>query len=460
MTSKSTLSRRGFLKLAGMTAAGAVLAACTPTATSTPKAQATATAKGAAVPATGQAITIVYRYLHPEGSQLGEATKRHLQRINNQVPGTNVKVNLEVGIAWDRTFADLAAGTPPDCFWAAYDTSGIVKGIDEGLFVCAEDWLALKGFDFKDFAPGMKDVYTVKGKVWGMPNEQVVVLWATNPKVFKEAGVDPKKDWTWDDVIEYGQRITKDKAGKHPNEAGFNLNEVAVWALQPWQAWVIQEYLPYTAGGQYVDDTRTKAMINSDSFVATLQFLRDIYQKYHIATMSPPDKGLFTGAIAAQETGNWALIDFKKSMDEVGCLYTPVHPGKKIQATPFFDKELWVPKQKDTARIEAANQFAHWFMESYIDFAIDTGYAPFLNSQLNGAKWQEVLKKYPFMVTAMEGSAFAKPRFWSLFDGAVEAQQPLNEMWDAAVNSEKDIKQLVADCNAEVQRIIDKNRAG
>lgn len=454
-----TVSRRDFLRLAGAATAGAALAACAPAA---PPAAAPAAAESAPQKSE-EPITVRYGYYHTEADMLGLNQKKLLEKNNYTVPGTNVKVELLLGYETDRAMADLAAGTAADVFWAGYGAN-IIEAIHEGLMVCAEDMMHSAGFDFSNFVDGLEAIYKptiLDSKMWGVPYEQVVVVWAYNPKVFKDAGVEPpKKDWTWQDAIDVGLQVTKDKAGKHPNEPGFNINEVDVWALGPWQAWGIQEYLPYTAGGSYIDKTGTKATINTDAFYETLQWLRDIYQKHQVATAKQPEKGLFTGKLAIQETGNWALIDFSKNMEEVGCLYCPVHPVQKVNATPWYDKELWIPAQKDGAKVEAAYKFASWWaFDAYLDFAIETGYFPFLKSDFKNPKWINVVKDKPYMQVAMEMPAFAKPRFWSLFPGAAEAEKTLSELWDTAVYTQDDIKAAMAKAEAEVQRIMDKNKA-
>ena len=460
MSTKSKLSRREFLQMAGVATAGAALAACAPPATPT-EAPAAATEKPAAEAPAEEFITVVYAYIHAEADLLGQQQRRLGDVYDYTVPGTNVKFDVQLGYEYERTIAELAAGTPPDVFWADYPI--VAEAIEEGLMACVQDYMEAEGFDFDDFIEGLEQIYAPEifgGKYWGIPYEQVVVCWAYNRTVFEEAGVEePPKDWTWQDAIEIGTQVTRDKNGRHPDDPDFDINEVEVWALGPWQAFVIQEYLPYTAGGQYIDETGTKATINNQAFYDSLQWLRDIYHTYHIATEKQPEKGLITGQVAIQETGNWSLIDFGKYMD-VGCLYCPAHPVEKMHATPWFDKELWIPQQEDKARVEAAYKFASWwaFGDPYLEFCLETGYFPFLKSHFEDPRWVKAIEDKPYVHVALEMPAHSTPRFWSLFRGATEAQKAMNDLWDFAVHTEDDIWDLLETAEAEVQRIIDKHR--
>ncbi|MDE0080338.1 MAG: extracellular solute-binding protein, partial [Caldilineaceae bacterium] len=253
---KRTVSRRDFLALSGATAAGAALAACGPAAAPASEPD------GGDMPA-AEGYSIVYTYPHPDTNMLGGNQRLILERYDSMVPGTDVQVELKTGYEMSRVQADLAAGTAPDLFWAGY--TSVIQAIDEGLIVNQQEYMEAAGVDFDDFVDGIEAIYappTVGGYFWGMPYEQVVVLFAYNVAALEESGMEPPpKDWTWDELIEWGVAVTRDVNGKRPDEDGFDSNEVDIWGVAYWQHFAIQEYLPWTAGQLYVDETRTKATI-------------------------------------------------------------------------------------------------------------------------------------------------------------------------------------------------------
>lgn len=453
--SRRKVSRRDFLAASGAATAGALLAACGPAAA--PAAESDSGDMPAA-----EGYSIVYTYPHPDTNMLGGNQRLILERYDSMVPGTEVQVELKTGYEMSRVQADLAAGTAPDLFWAGY--TSVIQAIDEGLIVNQQDYMEASGVDFDDFVDGIEAIYappTVGGHFWGMPYEQVVVLFAYNVAALEESGMEPPpKDWTWDDVIEWGVNVTRDVNGKRPNEDGFDPNEVDIWGVAYWQHFAIQEYLPWTAGQLYVDETRTKATINNDGVRDSLQYLRDAYASGS-ATEKPPEKGLVSGKVVFQEVGNWGLLDFEKQIGEggLGALYTPSHPVHQITATPWYDKELWMPVQDDKNREAAAYEFSEWWAlgDPYLEFCLETGYFPFTKSHFADQRWLDAIEGKEFMEIAGEMPAYAtNTRFWALFKGAQEAQQSMYELWDLAVHTDEDLEVLMAAAEAEVQRIIDK----
>ena len=259
------------------------------------------------------------------------------------------------------------------------------------------------------------------------------MLFAYNVAALEDSGMEPPpKDWTWDDVIEWGVAVTRDVNGKRPNEDGFDANEVDIWGVAYWQHFAIQEYLPWTAGQLYVDETGTKATIDNDGVRDSLQYLRDAYAS-GAATEKPPEKGLASGKVVFQEVGNWGLLDFEMQIGEggLGALYTPSHPVHRITATPWYDKELWMPVQDDKDREAAAYQFSEWWAlgDPYLEFCLETGYFPFTKSHFADQRWLDAVEGKEFMQIAAEMPAYAtNTRFWALFKGAQEAQQSMYEL--------------------------------
>lgn len=449
------VSRRYFLSLTGAAAAGGLLAACGPT-------PGTGTAVDEDDLPASEGYTVVYGYHHPDTNMLGGNQRLVLERYDSVVPGTDIQVDLKTGYEIQRVQADLAAGTAPDLFWSGYGS--VIKAIEEGLIVNQQEYMEASGVDFDDFVDGIEAIYapkTVGGYFWGMPYEQVVVLFAYNVAALEASGQEPPpKDWTWDDVIEWSVAVTRDVNGKRPDEDGFDSNEVDIWGVALWQAFGIQEYLPWTAGQQYVDETGTKATINNDGLRDSLQFLRDLYAAGG-ATEKPPEKGLVSGKVVFQEVGNWGLLDFEEQIGEggLGALYTPSHPVHRITATPWYDKELWMPVQDDKGREAAAYQFSEWWAlgDPYLEYCLETGYFPFTKSHFADQRWLDAIEGKEFMQIAGEMPAYAtNTRFWALFKGAHEAQKAMNELWDLAVHTDEDLGVLLEAAETEVQRIIDK----
>ncbi|MDP3176429.1 MAG: extracellular solute-binding protein, partial [Spirochaetaceae bacterium] len=62
-----------------------------------------------------------------------------------------------------------------------------------------------------DYTAGMIDPVVVDGKVYGLPLELTNWCIYLNKKIFRDAGLDPDKDWpkTWEDVLAVSEKIVK-----------------------------------------------------------------------------------------------------------------------------------------------------------------------------------------------------------------------------------------------------------
>src|SRR3954462_6329020 len=105
---KKVLSRRGFLKLSSMVAAGAALAACAPPA---PAGSAPAASSGAAVPAV-QGTTVAYWY---NWSNLDPALVKIIETDEwKQIMG-DTKLEYKGSVNDQALLTAIAGGAPPDC---------------------------------------------------------------------------------------------------------------------------------------------------------------------------------------------------------------------------------------------------------------------------------------------------------------------------------------------------------
>ena len=445
------VSRREFLGAAAVGVAGAGLAACVPAAPAEED-----------VGAMPEEITITYSFPIPEADYLGATQKALAEKHDFRVPDTNVVVDVQLGVASEAVDLAMSAGDPPDVFWHRYQQSTI-DAINEGLYENAQELMEADGISLDIYADGPRDAYSpavVDGKMWAFPYEVVIHLWAYNPVLFDEAGVEPPdKNWTWTDALEIGVQMTWDDEGRHPNEDGFNINEVEVWGMGPWFYFGGEEHYPRIAGGEYTNEDVSEITITGPPFTQTIDWFRELFRT-PIAIEARPEKGLQTGRIAIYETGNWALLGLKQDMEELGAVYPPTHPDTNLMSTVLPDKELWIPKKEGGAQLDAAYKFAKWWShDMYIEYALETGYIPYLKRDLEDPRWLELIANNPFMQVAEEMVQYGHARFWSLFPGAFEAWPVMHEMWSAISATDTPAEQLLEDAQTECQRIMDKYRA-
>ena len=92
----------------------------------------------------------------------------------------------------------------------------------------------------------------------------------------------------------------------------------------------------------------------------------------------------------------------------------------------------------------------------YIEYALQTGYIPYLKRDLEDPRWLELVRDNPYMQVAEEMTQYGHARFWSLFPGAFEAWPVMHEMWSAISATDTPAEQLLEHAQNECQRIMDK----
>jgi multiple sugar transport system substrate-binding protein len=196
------LSRRQFLRLAGMTAAGGALAACRP-----PQAQPTALGGGK--------IQLVYQdwrtdWFPPMAQQM-------LDQFHATHPNIRVFYTLDPpSETFDaKMLADFQAGTAPDVFqgcctffpvWAQKDYA-----LDLRPYVQADlDRATIQDWDPVQY----RAFFTRDGKQYGLPKYHGALALYYNKDLFDQYKVDyPSESWNHDDYLAAMRRLTHDRDG-------------------------------------------------------------------------------------------------------------------------------------------------------------------------------------------------------------------------------------------------------
>jgi multiple sugar transport system substrate-binding protein len=211
MSQKRQLSRRDFLKIAGLTAAGTTLAACTP-ATPTPAPPAAATAAPVEPPTviTPRNVRIAV------GGWAEQNMKDLLARSDfSRQTGIDVEVVLRTDTKeteLTRLAAAVQSGTSPydvidfeDELTTTFSQAGYVIGLDD---------LLPAGF-WDDFPPEMKaysDVWSAyRGETFRIAHNWEMPYWWYRKDWFDQRGVAVPR--TWEDVKALGEVFTDEGAG-------------------------------------------------------------------------------------------------------------------------------------------------------------------------------------------------------------------------------------------------------
>lgn len=242
-----------------------------------------------------------------------------VKKFNETHPNIEVKAQA---IPWGNLFQQLepavAAGRAPEVAVLNEDviTRFIARGVVQEL---TPEMLRSVGLDKNRFYKSLWEVADYKGRSYGVPIHSVTLVMYYNKDLFAKAGFDPNKPpRTRGEFLEATRRLTVDRNGKYPGEAGFDPNGLQQWAVgipTPWMGGTIAFSVALQNGIQWVDSTQTKATFNSVAGVETFQFLVDLVKRYQIspanATEQSEINAFRAGKAAMNFNGVWMLSQYR-----------------------------------------------------------------------------------------------------------------------------------------------------
>jgi multiple sugar transport system substrate-binding protein len=353
------LNRREFLRLAAVTATGALAAACVPAGP-----QAPAQAPAAPESAGAEPIAISYWTWFGEGSEEGQ--KAMLDAFAAAYPNIKLEyLGLPYSQFLDKVSISYAGGTPPDCLYMDNSQQGF---FGQKKLVVDQSTYGERDADFnvEDINPKALDLFTYDGMVLGYPQPLTTGQLFYNEDLLEAAGLESPYDlykrgeWTWEVLRDYAIALTKrDDAGR-PEVLGFS--QWALWFLAMW-----------SNGGDHFDDFRrpTQALYSQPETVAALQFLADLIVKDQAAVESAgtqqalgmdPNGAFNAGKIAIHLS--WGPGVGRFDLVNHGVAPFPKGPSEKSQFAADLTTEVIAIINK-SQHVEEAWQFARWQQQEW-----------------------------------------------------------------------------------------------
>jgi len=198
------------------------------------------------------------------------------------------------GIPWDTFFQKYptatAAGNPPDM--VIFHAAEVQQMASQGLMTPLEDIMYADGTIKKaDYNPTLIDQITVDGQTMAVPFDNHGWLLWYNKSLITAAGLDPAnlpKNGT--EFLEWAQKLTTDVNGKHPTDAGFDKDNVNVWAIDfTWTRYTEPTTMWQFGGGVLAPDNKT-VILDSPESIAAIQYWHDLMYKYYVTPPAVPGK--------------------------------------------------------------------------------------------------------------------------------------------------------------------------
>jgi multiple sugar transport system substrate-binding protein len=311
------LSRRAFLRLAGMTAAGVSLNACV---LSQPKPSRES----------GEKVQLVYQDWRTDWfpAMAQDALKEfHASHPNIRVFYTPDPADLE-----ESMLADMQAGTAPDVFagcctffpiWAqeghTVDLRPYVEAdLDQAVI---DDWDPVQ---YKSF-------FTRDGRQYGLPKYHGALALYYNKDLLDQYSVDyPDGTWDHDDYLSAMKRLTHDRDGDGVTDLWGSMIDVSSWDR-------IQVHVN-AWGGHLVDpDDPTRCRMAEPEAMAAMEWIRArMWDDKVMATFLDVQnlttrQAFITEQTAMVEDGSWALKDILDGANfRIGVAPLPAGPVRRV----------------------------------------------------------------------------------------------------------------------------------
>lgn len=332
---KRRLSRRDFLRLSALAAAGVTAAACAPgCAPATPKVE------GNATPAPGEQQELIVHW-RTDATEMG-ILEPMWREFEQEFPEYKIKAVYTSEDEHDKkTEMMIAAGTPPAMWFCAGYKSQAAYAEEDQLMVL-NSYIDRDKYDMSDFYEDSKTV-AQWGEDWiGLPISVVPVVLIYNKTLFDEAGVPypttdwNDKGWSWETLLEKAKALTKEEGGK-TTQFGLGGIHAQRYAVRNFGTnyWTNEE-------SRYPDKLEITPVL-LDAF----QFMADLQNKWKVMPTPGQTEALAAGApspfmsgkIAMEMNGIWVLSQYAEIEAfewDVAALPYPIFMGHDLERTDWY----------------------------------------------------------------------------------------------------------------------------
>jgi multiple sugar transport system substrate-binding protein len=194
---------------------------------------------------------------------------------------------------------------------------------------------------------------TPDGKLVGYSISNEIIIIHYNKDLFDEAKVpyppaEVEKAWTWDQFVEVAKKLTKDKNGKHPGEAGFDEKNISQYGVKVstsadffWTPFAISN------GGGEVSQDGKQLLLDKPETIEAVQKIADLALVEHVSPLPAQSSGLpgdvgqmlLSKKVAMVTSGQWELVNINPQLSKglkngVGVLPVFKKPATTNTGTP------------------------------------------------------------------------------------------------------------------------------
>lgn len=288
-----------------------------------------------------------------------------LDWFNEEHPQIQVeKIAVNWGEYTDQLYTMIAAGMPPDV--VALDTWWSHDFFNSGAILPIDTFVERDQFDLNRFRSGFVEeaIGYFDGRLYGLPWAPGTIVMFYNESLFDRNGLPyPTYDWTTDEFIDYGMKITNDQNGDGVNDV-FGTDHLAYWN---WTA---------SFGGDYVDRATGRQTMTTQEFIDGMQFSQDLTFVYGIQPTAE-ERAAVSGGSYAPMSGNfgmwyswdgdvaWFISGGMPELFDFNLTYFPQVPG---QPQTQVQKGNSITITRDSTHPEEAWEFIKFYMSDKAQF--------------------------------------------------------------------------------------------
>ncbi|PYC71015.1 ABC transporter substrate-binding protein [Streptomyces tateyamensis] len=335
--------------------------------------------------------------------------------------------------------------------------------IDSRQTVSAQAFADKDGYSLDDLEPGIRNYYTVGGKLVSMPFNSSMPLLYLNADAFKAAGLDPAKPpQTLAEIGEAAKKLTVKDAGGQTTQYGFG---AAIYG------WFVEELLAesgtlYCDQGNGRDAKAGKVVYDSAKGAAAVQWWADLVKGGYAVNTGRTTADAQAAFKAGRAAMNLESTGVLGGYTQAAKFTVATAPYPKIDATDpggpaIGGASLWV----DGPGHSAAEQRAAWEFEKFLGepaqqaaWHTGTGYFPVNRKALDDPKDKAWLAKYPQFQTAIDELHAAKPspaNAGCLLGVMPQARKGVETAIEQTISGSKSAQQALADAAREIQPAVD-----
>lgn len=295
---------------------------------------------------------------------------------------------------------------------------------------------------------------TVDGKLLGYPTEVQTYALYYNKKLLKDAGFTNPPS-TWDELYQVAKAVTKRKNGKIVVE-GFGLKSSTV------TAGVVHPYLSllYTAGGRLINEDGTKAELDSEAGLKTLEFQKKLIKEKLSDLSIDVAKGFPSERVAMTINASWwqgtLKAVMKDNFENIGVAPIPSPDGKSKGSVSY---SFFYGVNSKSKHQEEAWEFLKWLNSQKQEngataegnFLLSQGIIPARTSDIEAfEKELSTLNNKPF-IDALE-YAVPEPNLLQGEKIMTLLQKQIEAVWTDQTRPEQALKTATEQINRELSQ--------